>query len=271
MKQLSSIELYGLYAVVALSPHLFAFVQQYKQKKYAEKLIKIRSKKVKKSQIQSEWKRSGSIFIHAVAFAIFCEWGLFTTIDYIPQTLWTFSLGVVVLESWSYISHRLLHHPTLYVIHRPHHESVVNTPFSGMSFSLLEKCFFSFGLLFLLGLISQFVIELNVMGVFFLYLAYFYVNSIGHSNTERKKSGYPKTKLGSFFATSTYHSLHHENPNANYGLMSRFFDRWFRSEVSFYSSFFEKVVTDHKNTSSQTHCFDLQDSNSEKVTGKKAS
>jgi sterol desaturase/sphingolipid hydroxylase (fatty acid hydroxylase superfamily) len=98
-----------------------------------------------------------------------------------------------------------------------------------VSFSLLEKFIFSFGILGGLALLSRWY-NLSAFGIFSYYVVYFYTNTLGHANFELRKAGYYHRLMGQIFNSPSYHALHHARYVRNYGLLTPWLDRVFGTE-----------------------------------------
>ena len=168
--------------------------------------------------------------IHAVLYVAFIGSGVLRVA---PETtglaLGTFVLTFLWTEIWHYVSHVAMHANALHFIHREHHLSRRTEPWTSVSFSLLEKFIFSFGILGGLALIS-FLHPLSALGVFLYYVLYFYTNTLGHSGFEIRQPDYYRRFMGKVFNTPSYHALHHARYIKNYGLITPWFDRLFSTE-----------------------------------------
>ena len=165
--------------------------------------------------------------VHALLFVAFTGSGALRAGS---ETVWraveTFVVTFLWTEAWHYFSHVALHARSLHFIHREHHLSRVTAPWTSVSFSMLEKLIFSFGILGGLALLSRWH-ELSAFGIFAYYVMYFYTNTLGHANFEFRKPGYYNRFMGRIFNSPSYHALHHARYIKNYGLMTPWFDRLF--------------------------------------------
>lgn len=193
---------------------------------------------IDRDQVRRELRNSIHSPIHAVALATFLALGYFDNrtwvsfaVSALATTLWA--------EVWHYASHRALHLKPLHWIHREHHKSHLNTPFTAISFSFSEKVIFDLGLLAPLAAVDH-VWSLNVFGIAGWYVGYLVINSFSHANFEIKSPNYNRT-LGRVLTTTTYHSLHHSRYTGNYGLGTRVLDRVFGTEWDDYEWLYERV------------------------------
>jgi len=194
-----------------------------------------------KGQLRRELINSVHTPIHAVMLASFLLLGSFGNatglsflLSFIATTVWA--------EIWHYSSHRLMHLKKLHWIHAEHHKSHLNSPFTAISFSFSEKFIFNLGLIGFMALVDL-VVSLNFFGVASWYVGYLLINSYSHANFEIKSENYLKF-AGKYLASTTYHSLHHSRYINNYGLGTRFLDRWFGTEWADYENLYARVTVD---------------------------
>lgn len=163
--------------------------------------------------------------MQAILFFTFISSGLLqTNSESVGLALGTFLLTFLWTEIWHYSSHIAMHTKLLHFIHREHHLSVLTGPWSSVSFSFLEKFIFSFGILGVLAIVSQFQ-PLSASGIFAYYVLYFFTNTLGHSNFEFRKEGYYSSFMGKVFNSPSYHAMHHARYIKNYGLLTPWLDR----------------------------------------------
>lgn len=168
--------------------------------------------------------------IHAVLFVVFMGTGaLRTGAETAGLAAGTFVLTFLWTEVWHYASHVAMHAKSLHFIHREHHLSLLTEPWTSVSFSLIEKFIFSFGIFGFLALVSQWH-KLSAFGIFAYYILYFYTNTLGHANFEFRKPGYYRRVMGKIFNSPSYHALHHARYVKNYGLITPWLDRLFGTE-----------------------------------------
>ena len=143
-------------------------------------------------------------------------------------------------EVWHYASHRAMHRAPLLAIHREHHASHLNTPYTALSFSFPEKLLFDTGLLVPLTLLDRWL-SLNVFGIVAWYAGYLVINGFSHANFEIKSQAFLRS-YGRLLTTTTYHALHHSRYVGNYGLGTRVLDRCFGTEWEDYERVYVRVV-----------------------------
>jgi len=168
--------------------------------------------------------------VHAVLFFTFIAFhALLTGSESIGLAVGTFVLAFFWTEIWHYASHVAMHTKSLHFIHREHHLSRVTAPWTSVSFSLLEKSIFSSGILAGLSLASRWH-NLSAFGIFAYYVVYFYANTLGHANFEIREAGYCHSLTGRILNSPSYHALHHARYVKNYGLLTPWLDRIFRTQ-----------------------------------------
>lgn len=149
-------------------------------------------------------------------------------ITYVAMTFW--------FEIYFYASHRLLHTPRLFWIHRYHHRTRATNPWNSLSFSYLERLILIAGMVMIPGLFSQLVpIPLAGWGAYLL-VNYFF-NVYGHSNVELQGPDYPASAMGRIFNTTSFHSMHHVRPDTHFGLFFPWLDQWLGTMAPEYPEF----------------------------------
>jgi Delta7-sterol 5-desaturase len=194
-------------------------------------------------QVRRELMNSIHAPIHAVVLAGFVFLGFFrntTLTSYVLSGLATTAWA----EIWHYGSHRAFHLRALEWIHLEHHRSLVNSPFTAISFSLWEKLVFNFGLLAPLALADS-IYSLNFFGIATWYMGYLLINSFSHANFELKPEDYNRWS-GRVVTSTTYHSLHHARYVGNYGLGTRVLDKLFRTEWEDYERLYDRISLQRK-------------------------
>jgi len=194
---------------------------------------------IRKEQLRRELRNSIHTPIHAVMLALALAAGSFEAVTW-PAFLLSFLLTVVWAEIWHYSSHRLMHVKRLHWIHREHHKSRVNSPFTAISFSFSEKLIFNLGMIGLLMAVDR-LVPLSFYGIAAWYAVYLSINSFSHANFELKSDGYLKF-IGKVLTSTTYHSLHHSRYIKNYGLGTRLLDRMFGTEWDDYELMYERIT-----------------------------
>jgi sterol desaturase/sphingolipid hydroxylase (fatty acid hydroxylase superfamily) len=146
------------------------------------------------------------------------------------------------IEIWFYVSHRLMHHPKLYWMHKHHHDSVVTTPLTSLSFSLIERAFLLAGVFAGIALVNLFWAP-NLLGLVLAMMTNYFFNTWIHSNVEVFPRGFAGSRLGRWFITPSFHAMHHTRFNGHYGLYTAFLDRWFGTEFEDYEYVFERAAS----------------------------
>lgn len=97
-----------------------------------------------KGQLVSELKWAvPTVLFDTLYFAVLIKSGVALRDE---SNFWaTLALSFVWLEIWFYISHRALHHPKLYFMHKQHHVAKVTSPLTSLSFSVAERATLLFG------------------------------------------------------------------------------------------------------------------------------
>ncbi|MEM1383918.1 MAG: sterol desaturase family protein [Pseudomonadota bacterium] len=135
---------------------------------------------------------------------------------------WSFPLffvvGMVILDAWFYLGHRLLHWGPLYKYHALHHKSVAPTAWSNDSSTLIDTAIEHAFYLFV-----WFLLPVPAASVFALRLFDQISGMIGHSGFEYFAS--PSSRFPSPFICTTFHDLHHSQFRYNYGNMFSIWDR----------------------------------------------
>lgn len=192
-------------------------------------------------QLRRELQNSIHTPIHAVFLLVAISFGLFANRSG-PSLITSLLVTFVWAEIWHYASHRAMHLKSLHWIHKEHHLSRLNTPFSAISFSFSEKLIFDLGMVGFLALIDL-VWSLNFHGIALWYIGYLIINSFSHANFEMRSPGYLRF-FGRVTTSTTYHSLHHSRYTRNYGLATRCLDRLFGTEWEDYETLYQHITTD---------------------------
>lgn len=162
---------------------------------------------------------TSSVLLSAGYFAQSNGW---TLVAPLALSWWSFPLMFVVclvlFDAWFYWGHRILHLPSLYKWHVPHHRSVAPTVWSNdsstMIDTLIEHSFY---------LVVWFVLPVPALSVFALRLFDQISGMVGHSGFEyfaSKSSRWPSPLI-----CTTFHDLHHSQFHYNYGNFFSFWDR----------------------------------------------
>lgn len=162
---------------------------------------------------------TSSVLLSAGYFAQMNGW---TLVAPLAVSWWSFPLMFVVclvlFDAWFYWGHRILHLPSLYKWHVPHHRSVAPTVWSNDSSTtidtLIEHSFY---------FVVWFVLPVPALSVFALRLFDQISGMVGHSGFEyfaSKSSRWPSPLI-----CTTFHDLHHSQFHYNYGNFFSFWDR----------------------------------------------
>lgn len=162
---------------------------------------------------------TSSVLLSSGFFAQTQGWTLFAPLE---LSWWSFPLMFavcfVLFDAWFYWGHRILHWPSLYKFHVPHHRSIAPTVWSNDSSTtvdtLIEHFFY-----FLVWL----VLPVPALSVFALRLFDQISGMVGHSGFEyfaSKSSRFPSPLI-----CTTFHDLHHSQFHYNYGNFFSFWDR----------------------------------------------
>jgi lathosterol oxidase len=198
----------------------------------------------REGQIKRELINSLHAPIHAVVLFAFLFLGFFTNRSWVSFGL-SLITTTVWAEIWHYGSHRAFHLKALHWIHVEHHKSLLNSPFTAISFSFWEKLIFDVGLLGVLAVADRIFYSLNFFGIAAWYVAYLVINSFSHANFEQKSKDY-NNWLGRLLTSTTYHSLHHSRYTGNYGLGTRVLDKIFKTEWDDYERLYDRISRDQK-------------------------
>ncbi len=149
----------------------------------------------------------------------------------------TFFAMLVWYDAWFYATHRLMHTKWLWRFHAVHHRAGVPHVLTAFSFSLLERGFLIAGTIGAAGLAALFV-PVSGLGVFAYVIFNTFFNALGHCNADF----YPVWlgRLG-VISTTTYHALHHERGDQNYGLFFSALDALFRTRAPDWEAKFLEV------------------------------
>lgn len=230
---------------VAVVGHLMALfwlvVEEYDVDLSRDKIYEL---PIKDPQVRRELKNSLHTPMHAIVLCFFLLTGFFENRSG-GSFVMTLLLTAVWAEIWHYASHRAFHLKSLHWIHAEHHKSRLSSPFTALSFSFSEKLIFDFGLVSMMALVDVFLMNLNFYGLATWFVLYLTVNSYGHANYEIRSPSFMTLK-GKFITSTVYHALHHSRYTGNYGLGTRFLDRWLSTEWEDSEAVFDQVVVQKK-------------------------
>lgn len=209
--------------------------------------VRIYDLPTKNPQLRRELRNSIHTPMHAIILAGALWLGLFDNRTF-GSFLYSLVATAIIAEIWHYVSHRAFHLKSLHWIHAEHHKSRLSTPFTALSFSFAEKLIFDLGIIGILLLVDV-MFPLNFFGVGAWFISYLVVNSFGHANYEFSSKTF-RSLTGRYTTSAVYHSLHHSRYTGNYGLATRFLDKWFGTEWPDSEAVIERVVNEKRPLSS---------------------
>ena len=172
----------------------------------------------------------GSILDSVILYVIFYL-GIFNFVSYTKFSEYIIFIltHVFIVEPIYYWYHRVLHGNYLYKKHHKyHHWSVICTPATSFTFTMLERA--SYSILFAIPLlIASLSNRLSITGLFVYVILFDIINMIGHLNYEIFPKSYNKSMLKWFLYTPTFHSQHHLKLIKNYSLFMPIYDRLFKT------------------------------------------
>ena len=160
-----------------------------------------------------------------VGYLPFTEWGVFPTVKQTSNGLiWLALAHIFIAEPLYYGYHLLLHRiPTLRRHHVKHHTATIPSPPSGYTFTLFERV--SYLVLFAVPILAvAWIGQLTPLGFFGYFLAFDFLNSIGHCNIEFFPKWYVNSPFKWLVYSPSYHSLHHSRWETNYALFMPIYD-----------------------------------------------
>ncbi|MEM9667180.1 MAG: sterol desaturase family protein [Bacteroidota bacterium] len=151
-----------------------------------------------------------------------------------PGTLATIFGLVLFNDLWFYGCHRLLHTRWLFrKVHSVHHGSIDVNPLTSYSFHIVEVALLT-GWLIPVALI----VPLPLTALLVMQIIGLVNNMMSHLGFELLPSGWLRWPVLRWSNTATFHSLHHQRFNGNYGLQTRVWDRLFGTEIPGYEEAF---------------------------------
>ena len=235
--------MYARYALLAGGAFFIFYIWRRRQNAWR----KIQSRDAKSSDVRRELTYSviATVILFLVVASIFATplkdmSQLYFDIDQYGW-VWIFASVPIMLlihDAYFYWMHRAIHHPKLYKhVHKVHHLSVNPTPWAAYAFHPLEAF-----LEVLIFPILIFLLPLHPISILtFAVLAIGY-NVYGHLGYELYPRSWHNHPVGKWFNTGTYHNLHHERFDGNYGLYFTWWDRWMGTMREESSARFEAVT-----------------------------
>lgn len=196
---------------------------------------------LKRNQLRTEIL--GTVLFHVVfcpplAWAIHAGWVHFES-NGLVAAVFTFGACWFVFQWLYYGAHRAMHHRALFWMHRWHHESLVTTPWTGLSMSPFEASFWVFALvapaiaLSSLGMLSG-------LGWAVFLIIHWVGNVAGHANAEFFP--YRATRLSALlFPPVSYHALHHARFDRHHAFAGAYMDRLFGTEYEDWKAVHDRV------------------------------
>ncbi len=181
--------------------------------------------------------------VDAATFTVLLQLGLFKgdRTHALPAVAATFAAMFVWMEIYFYFSHRALHHPRLYFIHKFHHDGRGTNPWTSLAFSYSERAVLLFGSFIPAAVASHFV-PVTLDGFALYFLVNYVLNVYGHLNVEIMPAWFRRTPFFWMMNTSVSHGMHHLRYRGNYGLFTPFLDQAFGTGFKDYPERFERVV-----------------------------
>jgi sterol desaturase/sphingolipid hydroxylase (fatty acid hydroxylase superfamily) len=178
-------------------------------------------------QLRSEaWAAAGVVLMDALLIGLFRYFAGPRMVPFsVPVALLSYAWMFVGFEVWFYVTHRLLHTRALYRFHAQHHVAQVTDPLTSLSFSLVERLVLMGGGMGLVFLAME-VMPVTQAGVTAYILTNYFLNVVGHGNTEWLPRRFVASWAGRLFFTPTFHALHHARYQGHYGLFTVVLDRW---------------------------------------------
>lgn len=174
--------------------------------------------------------RSLTIDSLLVGLAVWLGWFRIKLEGELIESVLVFIGFFVWYEVYFYYTHRWMHHPKLFWIHRLHHARRATNAATSLMFSTTERLILIFGAVGLPGLVSQFHV-LPAASVSFYFLVNYILNVYEHLNVELLPSPLAQGKVGRWMATANSHSLHHQTYRGNYGLFTQVLDRLHGTQI----------------------------------------
>lgn len=120
-------------------------------------------------------------------------------------------VGIIAIDAWTYLKHRLLHTRLLFPFHKNHHAFRDPTPFAGFAVSPVETVLTFWPLLILM------IPEANHWAPLYFGLVVGFVSLNFYLHSGVKYSLFERTLPRLFLNTSAFHNMHHAKVNKNFG------------------------------------------------------
>jgi len=149
-----------------------------------------------------------------------------------------FPLLLIILDTYFYWMHRLMHHPKLFsFFHVVHHKSTNPSPWAAFSFQPTEA-FIEAGII----IVYAFTIPIHPLHLFFILMVMTMYNVYGHLGFELYPKGFNKHWFGKWLNTSVNHNMHHQYFKGNYGLYFTFWDRMMNTMNKEYDAHYDEAT-----------------------------
>jgi Delta7-sterol 5-desaturase len=187
-----------------------------------------------------------TIFINSsvtmAGWALWKEGYIILKHSYSSKILFDFLIIFFVMDFLMYLLHRAGHLPFIYpYLHQTHHK--IENPSPMALFVLNPAETLSFGILWLLVLCSA---GFSWIGISIYLLMNIIFGIGGHLGVEPLPKSFPRNRFFKYFATSTFHTQHHQDLKVNYGFYTNVWDRLFGTLADYYESYFGKVHQKNK-------------------------
>lgn len=164
---------------------------------------------------------------------------VYTDISAYP--IWWFPLSIflalVIHDTYFYWMHWTVHRPKLFRhIHLVHHKSVNPSPWASYSFHFTEGVLEA-----MIVPILFFLLPMHPLSLCVFVFASFTINVYGHLGYEIAPKWFRNSFLFQIINTSTYHNLHHEKFEGNYGFYFRIWDRVMGTENPDYVKRYDEI------------------------------
>jgi sterol desaturase/sphingolipid hydroxylase (fatty acid hydroxylase superfamily) len=191
---------------------------------------RIQSRPLKPAQVRHEVLASLRSMLLATAggLAILLAWRQGHTALYAELGAWplwwlpaSLLLCFVAHETFTYWTHRAMHHPALFRwMHRQHHRSITPTPWSIFSYEVGEMLVL---VVFYLALVWLLPLHPSVLFTFMVGSAL--VNALGHSGFEFMPAPGPGRPWMRWLLRVAHHDLHHSGCRGNFSTYTSVWDR----------------------------------------------
>lgn len=194
------------------------------------------------------------LFIDAVVSVILLKTGLLNVkkTESLAEFITVFVLMFVWVEIYFYYSHRILHHPKLFWIHRAHHQGAPLSPLTSLSFSVVERLILLSGAVVVPALLSLWT-PLSAEAFMGYFFTNYFLNVLGHVNVEIFSPRFVNSWAGRFFYTPTFHALHHLRYKGHFGLFTSFLDKSHGTYFKDYPVFHEQITRQTETKSASAH------------------